>query len=67
MKCVECEHFQIKYEPIKDSSAIWDPGRAVCKKYNLTVDFTSHRRLNRLDCVEDDEVTFAQVRGDNNG
>jgi len=53
MKCWECEHFKIQYEPIgKISTGIWDFGRAKCTKHNLVVDFTDHRKLKKLKCIE---------------
>lgn len=53
MKCWECEHFEIQYEPIgKISTGIWDFGRAKCKKHDLVVDFPDHRKLKKLECIE---------------
>ena len=53
MKCWECEHFKIKYEPIgKISTGMWDFGRAVCEKHDLFVDFPDHRKLKKLVCIE---------------
>lgn len=49
--CKNCEFFHIKYEPIKDV----DFGQAECKKHNLVVDFATHRILNHLVCVENEE------------
>ena len=54
MKCVDCYHFHIKQEPLRDSGGIpWDLGLAECDLHNLVVDFSSHRKLNKLECVED--------------
>ena len=49
--CFGCEHFEIKYWPIKHV----DTGLAVCKKHNLECDFLNKRQLNRLKCVEESE------------
>lgn len=48
MKCKECPHFKIAYQPMMP----WDTGLAVCEKYNLECDFSSQRKLNSLVCVE---------------
>lgn len=48
MRCKDCEHFHICYEPIKGS----DTGMAECRKHDLVVDFLSHKKLERLECVE---------------
>ena len=48
MKCKECPHFKIAYQPMMP----WDTGLAVCKKHNLECDFSSQRKLNSLVCVE---------------
>ena len=57
MKCIDCPHFQIAYEPIKADKGYWDFGRAVCKKYDLVTDFANHGKLKRLECVEVDNGT----------
>ena len=51
-KCWECEHFKINYEPLRSGPDIYDLGRASCKKYDLIVDFASHRKLKRLVCAD---------------
>lgn len=54
MKCLDCPHFKIQYEPIgKISTGIWDFGRAKCNKYDLIVEFADHRKLKKLKCVMD--------------
>ena len=54
MKCCECEHFKIQYEPIgKIRTGIWDFGRAKCMKHDLIVDFPNHGKLKKLECVEE--------------
>lgn len=56
MKCCDCPHFKIQYEPIgKISTGIWDFGRAKCKKHNLVIDFADHRKLKKLECIEQQE------------
>ena len=52
MKCRECPYFKISYEPMMP----FDMGLAVCKKHNLEADFADGRKLNRLTCVDDEEV-----------
>lgn len=55
MKCCECEHFKIQYEPLRGKSGIWDFGRAKCMKHDLIVDFPNHGKLKKLECVEETE------------
>ena len=59
MKCVDCVHFHIRQEPLRDIGCgiPWDFGMAECDKHNLVVDFASHRKLNKLECVESNEET----------
>lgn len=65
MKCCECPHFKIQYDPIgKISTGLWDFGRARCEKHDLIVDFASKRKLKELVCVE--EVKSELVKGDAN-
>ena len=56
MKCKGCYHFHIRQEPLRDSGGgiPWDFGMAECDLYNLVVDFASHRKLNKLECVWDE-------------
>ncbi len=49
MRCLNCEHFKIAYQPMMP----WDMGLAECKKHDLECDFSSKRKLNRLVCVEE--------------
>lgn len=53
MKCVDCPEFRIAYNPIKFGRNVYDSGLAICGKHNLEVEFTSRKRLNTLDCVEE--------------
>lgn len=55
MNCIDCPHFKIVYEPIKADTDYYDLGRAVCEKYDLVTDFADHRKLKRLECVEETE------------
>jgi hypothetical protein len=56
MKCLDCVHFRIRQEPIRSGGGIpLDFGMAECDKYNLVVDFASHRKLNKLECVDDEQ------------
>ena len=57
MNCWDCPYFKIQYEPIKDSTGIWDFGRAKCTKHDLIVDFPDHRKLKKLKCVEEQKQT----------
>lgn len=52
MKCWECAHFKIQYEPLHGISGLYDFGRAKCEKHDLIVDFPNHRKLKKLECVE---------------
>lgn len=51
MKCVDCQYFHIRYEPMMP----YDMGLAACDRYCLEVDFSNKRKLNRLVCVKDEE------------
>ena len=55
MKCVDCPHFKILYDPIGKGTEIWDYGKAKCKKHDLYVDFPSKRKLNKLECWEEQD------------
>ena len=50
MKCKDCPYFRIRQRPIED----FDLGLAECQKHNLVVDFQSMRKVNMLECVEDE-------------
>ena len=60
MICKDCTHFHIKYEPLRSGGQLWDLGQAECKKHDLVVDFASHRKLNKLRCVEDEKAEHLQ-------
>lgn len=54
IKCMECPYFEIEMEPLRSANGIcWDTGQAVCKKYDLVVDFYNHGKLKRLTCIEE--------------
>ena len=55
MKCKDCKDFRIVAEPIKADGGVWDLGQAKCEKYNMVVDFTDHRKLNKLECVRGEQ------------
>lgn len=59
MRCIDCEHFKDVQKPMMP----WDTGRCICEKYELHCDYVSKQHLSRLECVEDDDMTFAQVMG----
>ena len=62
IKCWDCPNFKIQYEPIgKISTGIWDFGRAKCTKHDLVVDFPNHRKLKKLECVEEREMKGGEV------
>ena len=48
MRCMECPHFRIEYDPWKGV----DFGKALCKKHDLMCDYVSNQQLKRLECVE---------------
>ena len=62
MKCKDCPHFKILYDPIGKAMEIWDFGKAKCEKHDLYVDFASKRKLNKLECVEGEDW-FEQGNG----
>ncbi len=55
MKCIDCEHFNILYDPYRSGGILWDTGRAECMKYNLLIDTVSKQQINKLVCVESKE------------
>lgn len=55
MLCKDCEHFRIRYEPLKVGKDIWDFGMAQCDKYQMVVEFASRRKINKLKCIDDEK------------
>lgn len=55
MKCKNCEHFKIEYEPYKSGGVCWDTGLARCMKHDLVTDFITHKKFETLECVEDEK------------
>ena len=53
MKCRDCEHFKVLYEPIRTKGGYYDLGKAECKKHDMVVDFMNYGKLNKLECVEE--------------
>ena len=51
--CKDCENFRIVTEPYRSGGELWDLGQARCEKHDLICEFSSHRKLNRLVCVEE--------------
>ena len=51
MLCKDCEHFHIRYEPLKGV----DFGKAEGKKYGLVTPFLDHRKFKWLSCVDDEK------------
>lgn len=51
MMCKDCKDFHTIVEPIKTDGCAWDLGVAKCDKYSMVIDFTNHRKLNKLECV----------------
>jgi len=49
MKCVDCEYFHIRQEPLPHH---YDTGLAECRKYNLVTDFYNHGKFERLTCED---------------
>lgn len=58
MKCADCPHFKILYGPIGKRTEIWDFGKAKCEKHDLYVDFASKRKLNKLECLEEQDGVY---------
>lgn len=50
MLCKNCKHFKIQSEPYKYIGYHKEPGQAICDKYNLIVDFFSHKKFDNLTC-----------------
>ena len=48
-KCKDCEAFHIMCEPIKG----FDSGQAECRKFGLITEFLDHRKLDRMECIEE--------------
>lgn len=53
MKCWGCEYFKIIQEPLRCGKDIYDLGRAECTNFDLVVDFINHRKLKRLECIDE--------------
>lgn len=53
MKCWDCEYFKITQEPLRCGKDIYDLGRAECTNFDLVVDFINHRKLKRLECIDE--------------
>ena len=67
MKCLDCPHFKIQYEPIRaNGGGCWNLGRAKCNKYDLIVDFPDHRKLKKLQCVMDAQRLVQSEEGTTN-
>lgn len=45
--CMDCPCFKVKSYPVKKQ-----PGQALCRKYNFTVDYNSKKMLHRIMCKE---------------
>lgn len=52
MLCKNCGHFQIQSEPYRYIGMHKEPGQAICDKYNLIIDFFSHKKFETLECWE---------------
>lgn len=65
MKCLECPHFKVQYNPIgKISTGLWDFGRARCEKHDLIVVFASKQKLKKLVCVEEIKPELVEGNAD---
>ena len=53
MKCRDCEHFKVLYEPMRTGMGYTELGQAHCDKHDMVVDFMSYGKLNKLECVEE--------------
>jgi len=47
MRCKECTHFKILYEPYS-----YEWGKVKCEKYNLYADYKSKQKFDRLTCEQ---------------
>ena len=63
MRCTECPHFRIAYNPIRCNGELLDTGLAKCEKNDLVVDFLSERKLNRLTCVDEEREECQKKKG----
>ena len=50
MRCVECEHLKIVYEPLKAPTRRTEHGLAGCDKYFWTVRFADRSALDAMTC-----------------
>lgn len=57
MRCVECEHLKRIQKPLRVGRDIFDTGMVECTKYDLIMEYTSTRALNKRTCVEDEPQT----------
>ena len=60
MSCADCKFFKVLYNPTESNMYV-DPGRAICRKHDLIVDFKNEQALRRLTCVED-ETEYDKTR-----
>ena len=67
MKCIECPHFKILYEPIKNGGDVWDLGKAKCNKYDLVTYFVSHRIFNKMMCAVESEQEESEDQFEDDG
>ena len=54
MQCVNCKHLKHIQKPIRFGKDIFDTGMVECTKYDLVLEYTSTRALNKRTCVEDE-------------
>jgi hypothetical protein len=63
MKCGDCPHFIIIKEPKKITKDLWDQGKAVCNKLNVSISFVDDlERIKKLDCFEKEVELELQER-----
>lgn len=57
MRCVDCEHFHIRSNPIKaHNGGYWDLGRVECDKHpGWIAEYGTKGWLNKLNCIDEQE------------
>ena len=62
MRCKDCKHFKIEYEPYKSGGVCWDTGLARCMKHDLVTDFITHKKFETLECIENESGQSDRTR-----
>lgn len=53
-KCETCIYFKILEGPLRGPEGVYEAGRAMCKKYGYTKDFTHKGAFKYLKCPDEE-------------